>query len=98
MSCFLSPSPSLSVRVGTISEMAAGKSFILTFTDHVEGRYVTLILPGSKKILTLCEVEVYGYRAPTGEILSYYIHVNTVFSNSHLTWGFYYCIRVFHLG
>lgn len=56
--------------VGTISEMAAGESFTQTFTDRVEGRYVTLILPGSKKILTLCEVEVYGYRAPTGENLA----------------------------
>ncbi|RCU34551.1 hypothetical protein DVA81_19360, partial [Acinetobacter baumannii] len=40
----------------------------------VEGRYVTLVLPGSGKYLTLCEVEVYGYRAPTGENLSYYIN------------------------
>ncbi|XP_067303757.1 fucolectin-like isoform X2 [Pseudorasbora parva] len=29
----------------------------------MEGRYVTLIIPGDQKILTLCEVEVYGYLA-----------------------------------
>ncbi|XP_030604708.1 fucolectin-1-like [Archocentrus centrarchus] len=57
-------------KVGTISEVDAGKSYTLTFADHVEGRYVTLTLPGSKRILTLCEVEVYGYRAPTGENLA----------------------------
>jgi hypothetical protein len=26
----------------------------------VVGRHVTVVLPGEKKILTLCEVEVYG--------------------------------------
>nr|ABI48893.1 putative F-type lectin [Lateolabrax japonicus] len=56
--------------VGTISEIGAAKSFSLPFTDRVEGRYVTLVLPGSGKYLTLCEVEVYGYRAPTGENLA----------------------------
>ncbi|XP_062279276.1 fucolectin-4-like [Scomber scombrus] len=56
--------------VGTISEIGAAKLFTLTLDERVEGRYVTLTLPGSKKILTLCEVEVYGYRAPTGENLA----------------------------
>lgn len=37
------------------------------FTTRVEGRYVTLSLPGKARILTLCEVEVYGYPAPTGD-------------------------------
>ncbi len=63
---------SLSVRVGTIAEIGAAKSLSLPFTDRVEGRYVTLVLPGSGRILTLCEVEVYVYHAPTGENLSYY--------------------------
>ena len=27
---------------------------------EVIGRYVTIFIPGDKKILTLCEVEVYG--------------------------------------
>nr|BAK38714.1 F-type lectin [Oplegnathus fasciatus] len=56
--------------VGTIAEIGAAKSFSLPFTDRVEGRYVILHLPGSGRILTLCEVEVYGYRAPTGENLA----------------------------
>ncbi|XP_035862258.1 fucolectin-1-like [Sander lucioperca] len=55
---------------GKISSIGRGKSFTLTFTDRVEGRYVTVVVPGSSKILTLCEVEVYGYRAPTGENLA----------------------------
>ncbi|XP_070767436.1 uncharacterized protein [Enoplosus armatus] len=56
--------------VGVISELPAGNSFTLTFTNRVEGRYVIVLLPGSQRVLTLCEVEVYGYRAPTGENLA----------------------------
>ncbi|XP_030604709.1 fucolectin-4-like [Archocentrus centrarchus] len=56
-------------KVGTVSEGHAGDSNV-TFTDRVEGRYVTLTLPGSQRILTLCEVEVYGYPAPTEENLA----------------------------
>ncbi|XP_028436274.1 fucolectin-1-like [Perca flavescens] len=56
--------------VGVISHIPAGRLLKLTFTSLVEGRYVTVVLPGSKKVLTLCEVEVYGYRAPTGENLA----------------------------
>ncbi|KAK1895062.1 Fucolectin-1 [Dissostichus eleginoides] len=37
----------------------------MTFTHRVEGRYVTVRIPGNGKVLTLCEVEVYGYHAPT---------------------------------
>ncbi|XP_063735001.1 fucolectin-6-like [Eleginops maclovinus] len=55
---------------GVISQIPAASSFTMTFTEPVEGRYVTLTLPGVKKLLTLCEVEVYGYRAPTGENLA----------------------------
>ncbi|XP_054477050.1 uncharacterized protein LOC129109111 [Anoplopoma fimbria] len=56
--------------VGVITHIPAGRSLKITFTKLVEGRYVTVVLPGSKRILTLCEVEVYGYRAPTGENLA----------------------------
>ncbi|XP_062322162.1 pentraxin fusion protein-like [Osmerus eperlanus] len=35
-----------------------------------EGRYVTVVLPGKGRFLTLCEVEVYGYLAPNGENLA----------------------------
>ncbi|KAI4811249.1 hypothetical protein KUCAC02_014163 [Chaenocephalus aceratus] len=34
------------------------------------GRYVTVHIPGYGKYLTLCEVEVYGYHAPTEENLA----------------------------
>lgn len=62
-----------SVRVGRISQIRSGKSSNLTFTNRVEGQYVTLTVLGSQRILTLCEVEIYGYPTPTGENISYYI-------------------------
>ncbi|KAI4811418.1 hypothetical protein KUCAC02_014327 [Chaenocephalus aceratus] len=54
--------------VGTISSIEA--LYTLTFTDRVEGRYVTVHIPGEGKVLALCEVEVYGYHAPTEENLA----------------------------
>ncbi|KAL3064842.1 hypothetical protein OYC64_000964 [Pagothenia borchgrevinki] len=54
--------------VGTISTIEALTT--LTFTHRVEGRYVTVRIPGKGKVLTLCEVEVYGYHAPTEENLA----------------------------
>lgn len=60
----------VSFRVGQIVDIGDDPSFTKTFTDRVEGRHVTLLLPGSARYLTLCEVEVYGYRAPTGENLT----------------------------
>ncbi|XP_027141984.1 fucolectin-7 [Larimichthys crocea] len=56
--------------VGVIPQIAAGRSLKITFTSRVEGRYVTVLLPGAGRVLTLCEVEVYGYHAPTGENLA----------------------------
>uniref|UniRef100_A0A3B3WNG4 Fucolectin tachylectin-4 pentraxin-1 domain-containing protein n=1 Tax=Poecilia mexicana TaxID=48701 RepID=A0A3B3WNG4_9TELE len=55
--------------VATVSTAAAGSSYVINFTERVEGRYVTIIAPGVNRVLSLCEVEVYGYRAPTGENL-----------------------------
>ncbi|XP_034409592.1 uncharacterized protein si:ch211-215k15.4 [Cyclopterus lumpus] len=57
--------------VGVIPHIPAGRSLKLTFTRRVEGRHVTVVLPGLNRVLTLCEVEVYGYRAPTGENLAH---------------------------
>ncbi|XP_062279166.1 uncharacterized protein LOC133983967 [Scomber scombrus] len=51
--------------VAVISRIAPGRPHIITLEKPVEGRFVTVFLPGSGKILQLCEVEVYGYRAPT---------------------------------
>ncbi|XP_040020954.2 uncharacterized protein LOC120810467 [Gasterosteus aculeatus] len=56
--------------VATVDRTDQGSTITLTLNKHVEGRYVTVVLPGSGKILTLCEVEVYGYLAPTGENLA----------------------------
>ncbi|XP_053182675.1 uncharacterized protein LOC128366051 [Scomber japonicus] len=57
--------------VGVIPSIPAGRPHTVTVTKHVEGRYVTVVLPGPDKSLVLCEVEVYGYRAPTGENLAH---------------------------
>ncbi|XP_038135477.1 fucolectin-2 [Cyprinodon tularosa] len=54
----------------TIPAIASGASHIINIPARMEGRYVTVVIPGEGKILSLCEVEVYGYRAPTGENLS----------------------------
>ncbi|KAM6936361.1 uncharacterized protein PEZ65_006499 [Lycodopsis pacificus] len=75
---------------GVISHIPAGRSLKITFTRRVEGRYVTVVLPGSKRILTLCEVEVYGYRAPTGENLA--IQGKATQSSLHAAGMAYYAI------
>uniref|UniRef100_A0A8C6TRS3 Si:ch211-215k15.4 n=1 Tax=Neogobius melanostomus TaxID=47308 RepID=A0A8C6TRS3_9GOBI len=41
-----------------------------TYLKRVEGRYVSVVLPGAGRLLTICEVEVYGYHSPTGENLA----------------------------
>ncbi|KAG9283888.1 fucolectin-4-like [Astyanax mexicanus] len=47
-------------RVAVVSSIPPGRS--VTFKlSNVSGRYVTVIIPGYNRILTLCEVEVYGY-------------------------------------
>ncbi|XP_073342165.1 fucolectin-1-like [Pagrus major] len=56
--------------VAVISRIPAGRTLKITFTSRVEGRYVMVALPGSGRLLTLCEVEVYGYRSPTGDNLA----------------------------
>ncbi|XP_041920157.1 fucolectin-1-like [Alosa sapidissima] len=52
---------------GVISSIPAGKSLAFTLDNGTQGRYLNVFLPGLKKLLTLCEVEVYGYPAPNGE-------------------------------
>ncbi|KAM4597647.1 uncharacterized protein ACJ7VT_022232 [Polymixia lowei] len=54
----------------TIHSIPAGRSLTLRWSNGIEGRYVVVVLPGANRLLTLCEVEVYGYRAPTGENLA----------------------------
>uniref|UniRef100_A0A1A7X759 F5/8 type C domain-containing protein n=2 Tax=Iconisemion striatum TaxID=60296 RepID=A0A1A7X759_9TELE len=65
-----SPDWRLNPRSGTIYQIAAGGTFSKYYPSGVEGRYVTILITGVNKILSLCEVEVYGYRAPTGENLA----------------------------
>ncbi|XP_027869115.1 fucolectin-4-like [Xiphophorus couchianus] len=58
--------------VAVISGIPPGRTLRITFTSPVEGRYVIVSLPGFNMVLTLCEVEIYGYRAPTGENIAIY--------------------------
>ncbi|KAL2084799.1 hypothetical protein ACEWY4_020317 [Coilia grayii] len=54
-------------RAGVISSIPAGRSLTLRWSTGVKGRYVNVLLLGNNRLLTLCEVEVYGYLAPNGE-------------------------------
>ncbi|CAB1345504.1 unnamed protein product, partial [Coregonus sp. 'balchen'] len=50
-------------RCVVISHIPAGETH--TFQcKYMEGRYVVVVIPGQNRILTLCEVEVYGIPAP----------------------------------
>ncbi|KAI4887216.1 hypothetical protein NFI96_030174, partial [Prochilodus magdalenae] len=49
-------------RCAVISEVPATTTF--TVPCNMYGRYVSLVIPGTEKFLTLCEVEVYGVPAP----------------------------------
>ncbi|XP_067305547.1 uncharacterized protein [Pseudorasbora parva] len=52
---------------GKISSIPAGRSLTLKWGKGIAGRYINVFLPGRDRLLTLCEVEVYGYPAPDGE-------------------------------
>uniref|UniRef100_A0A3B4GZX5 Fucolectin tachylectin-4 pentraxin-1 domain-containing protein n=1 Tax=Pundamilia nyererei TaxID=303518 RepID=A0A3B4GZX5_9CICH len=47
-----------SIRCAVISHIPSGQAFYFP-CNSVKGRYVTVFLPGSAKVLSLCEVEVY---------------------------------------
>uniref|UniRef100_A0A3P8NB52 Fucolectin tachylectin-4 pentraxin-1 domain-containing protein n=1 Tax=Astatotilapia calliptera TaxID=8154 RepID=A0A3P8NB52_ASTCA len=47
-----------SIRCAVISHIPKGQAFYFP-CNSVKGRYVTVFLPGSAKVLSLCEVEVY---------------------------------------
>ncbi|XP_025760580.1 uncharacterized protein LOC100706416 [Oreochromis niloticus] len=50
-----------SIRCAVISHIPSGQAFYFP-CNSMKGRYVTVFLPGSAKVLSLCEVEVYyGY-------------------------------------
>ncbi|XP_063055658.1 fucolectin-like [Engraulis encrasicolus] len=44
-----------------ISSIPAGDLETFQCKNGMEGRYVTVVIPGRAEYLTLCEVEVYGY-------------------------------------
>ncbi|KAL4007210.1 hypothetical protein ACER0C_001062 [Sarotherodon galilaeus] len=51
-------------RCAVISHISKGQAFYFP-CNSMKGRYVTVFLPGSAKVLSLCEVEVYyGYPLP----------------------------------
>uniref|UniRef100_A0A669C7N1 Fucolectin tachylectin-4 pentraxin-1 domain-containing protein n=1 Tax=Oreochromis niloticus TaxID=8128 RepID=A0A669C7N1_ORENI len=59
-------------RCASISHIKAGKTYTFQCDGgSMEGRFVNVFLPGQKKTLTLCEVEVYA--APAGRALSDWI-------------------------
>ncbi|XP_036413788.1 uncharacterized protein LOC118798515 [Colossoma macropomum] len=78
---------------GVISGIPAGISKNFKFERGIPGRYVNVFLPGDNHLLTLCEVEVYGYPTPHGEnvapegtatqssLYSYYFASNAVDGN-----------------
>lgn len=48
-------------RCTNITHIPRGNTFTFTCdSGSMEGRYVNVVIPGDEKILTLCEVEVYG--------------------------------------
>ena len=76
--------PSLYFRSGVIHFIPAGRSLTLRWDKGVKGRYVTVVLPGTGKNLTLCEVEVYGYLAPTGKYVRCVKHANVCVLSMYL--------------
>lgn len=56
--------------VATVAAIGLGETYSQNISEGVKGRFVTLALHGTERFLTLCEVEVYGYLAPTGENLA----------------------------
>ncbi|XP_073702911.1 uncharacterized protein [Garra rufa] len=52
---------------GKISSIPGGRSQTFDWEKGISGRYINVVIPGSNRLLTLCEVEVYGYPAPDGE-------------------------------
>ena len=47
-------------RCGELKHIRQNSNDVVICRPPVTGRYVTIVIPGSYKILTLCEVQVYG--------------------------------------
>ncbi|XP_056122174.1 fucolectin-5-like [Rhinichthys klamathensis goyatoka] len=52
---------------GKISSIPGGRSLTFKWEKGIPGRYINVEIPAPSRVLTLCEVEVYGYPAPDGE-------------------------------
>uniref|UniRef100_A0A8C6TWJ1 Fucolectin tachylectin-4 pentraxin-1 domain-containing protein n=1 Tax=Neogobius melanostomus TaxID=47308 RepID=A0A8C6TWJ1_9GOBI len=88
--------------VAELPPIPAGRTLNITLTRRMEGRYVNVILPGLKRTLTLCEVEVYGYHAPTenlalegkatqSSLYSHGIAYNAIDGNRESVWNLGSC-------
>ncbi|KAI4878300.1 hypothetical protein NFI96_009789, partial [Prochilodus magdalenae] len=53
--------------VAVIPSIPGGRSLTFNFANGFRGRYVTVVIPGNNRLLTMCEVEVYSYSTPDGE-------------------------------
>uniref|UniRef100_A0A803K4Y1 Fucolectin uncharacterized LOC100491211 n=2 Tax=Xenopus tropicalis TaxID=8364 RepID=A0A803K4Y1_XENTR len=51
---------------GTINDVSQATNIL--FCNGMEGRYLSVVIPGRKEHLTLCEVEVYGEESPNQEV------------------------------
>ncbi|XP_051720706.1 uncharacterized protein LOC127496864 isoform X6 [Ctenopharyngodon idella] len=72
-----------------ISSIPGGRSLTFKWEKGISGRYINVFIPGPSRLLTLCEVEVYGYPAPDGENVALggvatqsATHVNNLASNA----------------
>uniref|UniRef100_A0A803J4A7 Fucolectin uncharacterized LOC100491211 n=1 Tax=Xenopus tropicalis TaxID=8364 RepID=A0A803J4A7_XENTR len=52
---------------GTINDVSQATNIL--FCNGMEGRYLSVVIPGRKGPLTLCEVEVYGEESPNQEVV-----------------------------
>lgn len=59
-------------RAAKISSIPGGRSLTFKWEKGISGRYIIVDIPGRNRLLTLCEVEVYGYPAPDGENMNIY--------------------------
>uniref|UniRef100_A0A673MG49 Uncharacterized LOC107719123 n=1 Tax=Sinocyclocheilus rhinocerous TaxID=307959 RepID=A0A673MG49_9TELE len=64
---------------GKISSIPGGRSLTFKWKKGIPGRYINVVIPGSNRLLTLCEVEVYGYPAPDGENMNIYDRQNIIY-------------------
>ncbi|XP_055757085.1 uncharacterized protein LOC129835473 [Salvelinus fontinalis] len=77
-------------RCVVISNIPAGETNTLQ-CNEMQGRYVVVVIPGQNKVLTLCEVEVYG--TPAGNHLFTFLRRKVMVVREKLCWSdaLFYC-------